>query len=379
MAKLKQNCPNCKMEIVFDDRHLGCKARCRTCGDVFMLTPMDLEDSVAGWLLEDVEDLTPPPPSAKAPPVHRAAAPAPAVTRAASAGGSQAGTLPIKLTHVDTMGGFFIFPPSLLYDVGFRSSMPRHCLGCGSTSGLNVHLIVWSSKLPHRDRLRLKPGSAQVRILAETLVRLNGPELLDRLPRVPNMPEPFSLPMPYFVCNRCSPSGQVITHVRPVRGGGEVCELGIGCLKRASEFLAANVGRDSPEYRKLVDEDRQRRDDPWQSLPLAVRNRIAQWYTPDRGERFLAFIRDHDFAPTETGVGGLVLTNRRMIVHKYAAHREIDVHETLQLQAQRRKNYLDLHIGSETVKPVDLHCDFKAPDTLRTALKSLGAHYTYKA
>jgi hypothetical protein len=387
MSLLKQSCPQCRLEISFDDRHLGRKARCKTCGKVFTLQPVDLEDSVAGWLLEDFndsEDASAPRPRVRS--IHEAMRPGTdgdgdAIGRArpATPADSSVNQSILRLSHVDTMGAFFLFPPTLLYDAEFRASMPRHCLGCGATHGLNVHLLLWAGKLPHRDRLRVKAESARVRILPEVLMRLDDQELLEKLPRVANLPEPFCLPTPYFVCNRCSPAGQVFTHVRPVIGGGEACELGIACLKRAAEFLAANVGRDSDEYRRLIAEDTQRRKDPWNELPLSVRNRISQWYRPLRGEQFVAFVRDHDFAPTETGQGGLVLTNRRMIIHKYAAHREIDFSNALQLQAQRRKNYLDLHVGSETVKPIDLHCDFQTPELLRKALKGLGAKYTYKA
>ena len=110
------------------------------------------------------------------------------------------------------------------------------------SNALNVHLVIWPSKLPDRDRMHMKDAGVHVRTTIEQLGRLSGPELLAQLPRQPNVPTPYDLPMPYYICNRCSPVGAIIAHVRPKPDGSEECELGIASLRRAAEFLAHNLG-----------------------------------------------------------------------------------------------------------------------------------------
>ena len=88
------------------------------------------------------------------------------------------------------------------------------------------------------------------------------------------------------------------------------------------EFYRNNGGRGTPGYQKLLVAGRQQRDNEWQQLPFAVRSKISQWFKLAENERFLGFYADQDFAHAERGASGLVLTDRRMVYKKYAAHRE---------------------------------------------------------
>lgn len=401
MAHAHVICPFCHAQMGVPQELIGRQAKCKWCSKVITLqTDADLEDSVFAWLVAD--EGAPPDAGARSAvkPVAKAATVKKAATAVSPAGGhvrvepaedealaggagifaaGQTGEPLVQLAHIDQMGAFFTFPSQLLYDVQFRSSMPRCCLACGVTHSLNVHLVVWTSKLPDRDRLRLKSGGLRVRILAEELIRLSGADLIGRLPRVPNIPPPYDLPMPYYICNRCSPAGQVMTHVRPGPAGEDICELGIASLKRAAEFFARTSGRPHPDYQRLLGEADQRKKDPWGALPLAVRNRISNWFKPIAGERFLGYVRDYDFAQGEAGQGGLVLTSRRVIFQKFAAHREAPISEQFALVARRGEMSYHLEIRTSDARPMLLHCDPSAADKVREVFKSLGVRYTYKA
>lgn len=389
MGTVLIHCPCCQAHLTASEEFVGKRARCKGCGETFLIEAPSLEDSVASWLgdLPPGADETQ---SSRGASATTTAAPGawpakPHPPRSGALAGGKTHTPEasapadrlLRLSHLDQMGAFFIFPASLLANEQFRASMPRCCLNCGSANNLTVHLIVWNAKLP--ERLRTKGQSLRVRVTQEELVHLGGPELVRHLPAVPDMPSPFDLPMPYFICNICAPTGAVMTHIRPREDGTEECELGISSMKRAAEFLAHNLGRDHEDYKRLLSETEKRLNDPWRALPLAVRNRIGQWYTAGQDERFISYIQDMDFAKAESGMGGLVLTNRRLIFHKLGAHREVPLKERIELRVHEQENKYQLAINVTGAKPMLLHCDPGAVDQIRKTLRAAGSLYTFKA
>jgi hypothetical protein len=192
------------------------------------------------------------------------------------------------------------------------------------------------------------------------------------------MPAPFDLPMPYFICNRCTPAGAVMTNVRHLPDGTEECELGVASLKRAADFYARNVGREQADYQQIVDAIDARKNDPWKGLPLAVRNRLENWYRPHEGERFVCYIPDHDFAKAEAGMGGLVLSDKRMVYRKFSAQAEIRLDERVEVHAENTPDHYTVRIGRPGEKPMALHCDPSALEVIRQTLRRVGAQYTYR-
>lgn len=393
MASIEIECPNCHLRLHVSQEFVGRKAQCRSCSAKFVIQPLSLDDSVLGWLAEgpaaEVEEPVTAPQAAavqaavKSAQARAAGKPRKPVDRAGESWISPAIAPPVsgsgvQLAHVDQLGAFFTFPAGSLMNDEFRTSLPRCCLCCGATNSLKVHLVVWTSKLPDRDRLRLKENSVQVHLRAEELMRLDAARLLSMLPLIPNLPAPYNLPMPYFICIRCSPIGAIMTHVRPRPDGGEECELGIASLKRAAEFYAHNCGRDD-RYQSLLSLADRRTLDPWRSLPLAVQNRISHWFEKSDGEHFLSYVPDEDFAKTEAGQGGLVLTNKRLVYHKFSATREIPLTEKLELRADQADGRPLLEIASPSAQPVVLRCDTTATDAIRAILKEAGVAYTYRS
>ncbi len=393
MPTVRVRCPHCETQFRVPRVHLGRKGRCAECQAVFVLSASDLEDSVMEWLaLEEIQGQAQAQAAPQAAPPVQAVRGGPATARPAVSPAraeparrargaptqdrSRSGML--RLAHVDAMGAFFTFPSWLLGDSAFRASLPRCCLCCGVTHGLTVHLIVWPSKLPDRDRMGLRNEFFRVSLGMEELAHLSGVQLLEVLPKVPNMPPPFDEPMPYFICHRCSPAGAIMAHVRPTNDTVDECELGIASLRRAAEFLANSLGREHPDYQCLLKEAERRRRDPWIGLPLAVRNRIAQWFSAQEGEKFLCYLRDHDFAQAEAGSGGLVVTSSRLIYHKYAGHHEIPLGQPLVLEVVHKADKFQLRITAPDCHPVTLHCDSGAVDVVRCALRGAGAHFTYR-
>ena len=170
-----------------------------------------------------------------------------------------------------------------------------------------------------------------------------------------------------------------MTHVRPTPDGGEECELGIASLKRAVEFLAANVGRRHQDYHRLAREVEGRKDSAWNSLPLGIRHRLENWYKPVGRERFICYVPDTDYAKAEAGMGGLVVSDRRLVYHKFNTKVEIPLTEKVELQAENTHDHYLLRLGRPGEKPVVLKCDPDATEMVRRALRKVGARYTYRA
>jgi hypothetical protein len=437
------------------DSYINKRARCKGCGQAFIIQLPSLDDSVVSWLgemeapvdkddLGDTHEIIPfegaprssaparPVPAAPAPvarpaavTLRRPAAPsqasganavaAPVATRAPAAASAAQRPAPVgsaaqnsapaaraaavidtqpavqynaanfgpnsglRLSHVDTLGAFFVFPSRLLEDVRFRASMPRCCLACGVTQGLKTHLVMWTSKQAGRDPSVLRQQDIVTAVGTEAMHRLNADQLLAALPHVPNMPHPFDLPMPYFICNRCTPAGAIMTHVRPIlEQSWEQCELGIASLKRAMEFVAHNLGRDHDDYAQLERAQREHKADAWRALPLPVRNRIEAWYKAAPGERFLCYVRDSDFAQAEAGLGGLVLTDRRIVFRKARVQREMWLTDKLEIIAGQDSGHYVLHIGRVGSSPVVLRCEPAATELIRHNLKMMGVGYSFR-
>ncbi len=399
MGDIQTQCPTCHAQFVVPGEFLNRKARCKRCGQDFVIEVPNLEDTVAGWLGEEFAEkpettasspssqptgpaaastTPPPPPSAPTPPAPKP----PAITRLTRLSDETLGLAPeprdcLTLSHIDELGAFFLFPPSLLRNRLFRSSVPRCCLGCGDTRDLYTHLVRWQSVSNDRPQAKHEELDLGIVVKTDNLLSLSDDDLLDSLPPVPNTPPPFDQPIPYFICNRCSPVGAIMTHVRPTPDGDETCELGISSLKRAAQFLARNVGRDHEDYRRLAEEIKNGRADPWNTLPLAVRNRLVKWFTIDDDETFIHYIRDADFAKTEGGQAGLVITNKRMVYHKFASHRVIPMTASIELKVDSSDKGYKLTLTAPNVRPAVLNCDPTVTEMIRFTLHELKAKYRF--
>lgn len=445
MGLIAIECPTCHATLRAPDTYINKRARCKGCGQVFVIKAASLDDSVVSWLSDADEKITddlsethpipsiedepvastaapkpaPPAPPRPAAPPRAARAPVPIVTRtpppapratvaaadrypghqmgAAAAPPAKSSVMAdsqptvrlsaanfgpssgLRLSHVDTLGAFFVFPSRVLEDTKFRASMPRCCLACGVAQGLKTHLVMWTSKRAGHDPSLLTQQDIVTALSAEALHRLSADKLLSALPHVPNMPHPFDLPMPYFICNRCTPSGAIMTHVRPMlEQGWEQCELGIASLKRALEFVAHNLGRDHDDYACLEQALHEHKADAWRALPLPVRNRIEAWYKAAPGERFLCYIRDSDFAQAEAGLGGLVMTDRRVVFRKAKIQREMWMTDKLEISAGQEGGHYVLRIGRANSAPATLRCESTATELIRHNLKMMGVNYTFR-
>jgi hypothetical protein len=366
-------CPACGAVLKVPRAGIGKKGRCRGCGTIFPInTLLDRknlrEETIVDWLVEYADEAPPvvrpagqrppqPPmaeekpfvpstPAAAQPP---SAKPAPHAAPAAqkSPGATASGVFVVTtatgqkrfqltLDHVNNMGAFFHLDSRLLFDEDFRGVFPQRCILCGTTRALSVYLVPWPSKLPERVKQAEESAAQPKRILElDRLGNLRGVDLLRKLHRNEHLPEPYCLPMPYYVCPSCSSVGAVVTDVRTSTDGlREICTLGISSLPEAEEFVKAACGPESEAIVRIRQARNSVQSEVWQLLPLAVRNRIKLWYKEQSGELFLAYFPDAEFAKAEAGAGGLVVTDRRLLYKKALVGVEMSMTEQITLKGK---------------------------------------------
>ncbi len=379
-------CPSCSQKYRLLPGYIGHRARCKRCATVFVVSagdqPVD-EDAIVTWITDEdpssksvmgstgifekdaahamAADVAPPHPDP-----HRPAAPARIPPPPAPA--DTAGPL-ARLHHIDAKGAHFTFPAASLRRTDLRNAFPRKCLGCGTRTGLRVHLIHWTDRgvaqdaAPHRERLDLPVG----RLEQFSLAGEKG--LLEQLPRVRQAADPFNLPFPVFACEHCRPGSQLRVSVEH-HAGGDVCSLTIQPLAIAVDFFRSVGGRTTPEYRQLI-EKRDLCRDAWQELEGPTRHRIVAWLNLQDTEQFVGFYPDADCPPADSGTSGIVLTSHRVVIRKHALCRSYPLDGEARIEFITRDEYSSLHIYESGHAPLVLKLTRGTADNLSAALRKV--------
>ncbi len=309
-------CPNCGMQYRVRVSLLNKLARCARCRKNFYLRPSEYhsDEEILGWLTsfgdEEEEE----------------------VMDATSVGlsvfdrdvGERKKKVEykreLKLASVDDRGAHFLFSSGLLNSEDFRSSFPVSCANCLTRKHLRIFLVKWIDK-------RSVPkgfGTAKLLHYIGNLAELPASEpkeIIKFLSPIEDLPEPFSLPFPYYVCQRCSPE-KLVLGLASFKEGGQ-CVLRIKTPDLACQFYSNVCGADTEEYQRLCECSRLAKVNGWRELSDEIKKNIYQWFTPHRDEQFIGYIPDILSSGQEAvGESGIVITNRRMIAYKEPLWRE---------------------------------------------------------
>ena len=346
-------CPICSTRLTVPVDTAKCKVRCAKCGQRFYLPerPSVVENKVVSWLSQDLDDEVIP---------HN-----PAHNHNHDSVSGRTTVLPVaaekvRLVRLDANGVLFEFSSNLLKEPAFRCALPRCCLRCGARSHLDAHMIVYSHQLRDSFSMEDEHNAGQLIVKGELLAGLECENLLAVLPKVPNIPHPADLPMPYWLCDMCSGTGMI---------GGQVqinsqteeghCRLQIRNLRRAEEFILAAGGESSIDCKTIHKHVLALKESPWETLSTVVQNRLVQWFRPRTTERFIAYVADRDHVRTEDGMNGIVISNHRMIYHTQLRHHEITTDEPMEMQlaATGGKGSLVIRDGTSDTKRITLDRD----------------------
>jgi hypothetical protein len=198
-------------------------------------------------------------------------------------------------------------------------------------------------------------------------------QILERLPKVQRVSPPGDLPMPYWICDMCSPTNMIFARgdfADDEHGGS--CRLQIRRLWRAEEFLVNAGGEETGAHEQLVEALEKNPERPWDALAGVVQQRLQQWYRPHRGENFLTYVPDATRARTEDGMSGIVVSSRRLIYHSSMRHRESDKGEPLELEFGLRGREGTLRIKGPNWEIKKIAVDKIGLERLRKALAKEG-------
>lgn len=306
-------CPNCNTHYRVRVSYLNKLARCAKCRKSFYLTPSEYysDEEIVGWLTsigdedDDVMNATMMGLSVlEKKEKKEATGEARTVSDLSRA---------LKLAYIDERGAHFVFPSGLLYSEDFRASFPAVCANCLTRERLRIYLVKWMDK----KSIPKGFGSGKLLHYVGNLGELpvSAPrEIIKYLAPVEGLPQPFSLPFPYYVCDRCIPE-KLILGLYSLKEEGQ-CLLRIKNIDLACQFYENACGSDTEEYRRLCESSRLVKIDGWKGLSEEVKRRLGKWFTPQHDERFLAYIPD--ILPTgkaASGESGIVITNKRLVCY----------------------------------------------------------------
>ena len=366
MAAKRVRCFRCAVILDVPEEYKGSNICCSVCRAKFRLP--DVSDAeILDWIGPQSKEDTISTAMA-APSVMEE--PSPGTGGTGRGGGNlSAGSEGFELVRIGRRGALFEFPATMLEDKSFRSAMPRYCLRCGTHANLHPHVIIFGHQMKECSSMEAEYLDSPGELSEHEARNLTIEEVLEHLPKINKVPPPANLPMPYWICDMCSPFNMVfaLNKIHPKTGEGN-CRLQIQRLWRAEEFLVHAGGKGTEAHDEILDALADNPQTPWDMLPGVVQQRLRQWYGPHRGERFVSYTPDRAFSRTEDGVGGVVVSSRRMIYNSSMRHRESEKGEPLELSFARESGRLTLHIKGPTWEIKNMVVDKSGLESLRRAL-----------
>lgn len=282
--------------------------------------------------------------------------------------GFSAGAEGFCLIRIDHNGALFEFRASLLLDETFRGCLPRRCVRCGQTRHIHPHLTIFAHHMTESSSLESQYISGWKGLAEKDIHGKSITDILRQLPEIRKIPAPGNLPMPYWVCDMCNPSNMIYAQNKITGDGQGVCRLQIQRIWRAEEFLVAAGGKNSDAHREILRVLAGNAEQPWDTLSGAVQQRLQQWYRPHKGERFIAYIPDRMRVRTQDGMGGLVLSNRRLIHNCPPKYHEAERGERLDMDFARSEGKMTLHIRTPSWEVRKMVVDKRGLERLRRAM-----------
>lgn len=378
MADRRVRCPQCAVILRVPGGFTGTKVLCTACSSRFYIPALS-DAVILDWIGVPNKDdsWSDQPVDTSLTESPTAAVPGPQdVVEQASTSNLPLTAAGLLLVRIDRRGALFEFPAELLQDKHFRGAMPRRCIRCGTKSHIQPHVVIFGHAMADCSSLENEFLERRPDISDNDARNLPTEQLLDRLPGVMKVPAPVAVPMPFWVCDMCSPSNMVFAQSEVHHDHGErvLCHLQVRRLWRAEEFAVAAGAAGSAGFDSLHRAVEESQEKPWDTLAGVVQQRLQQWYHPHKGERFVAYIPDRTRARTEDGMVGLVVSNRRLIYHHQMRHRESEKGEPLELQFAMDAGKGNLHIKSPNWEIRNISVDKPGLEWLRRSLTAERFH-----
>ncbi len=361
------SCPHCKAQYKVRQSLMGKPAKCAYCKKIFDLVTPDYhkEEEIMDWLAstENEEDI-----------LNATIAGLNIFDEEYSAKRSASKTksrIKLKLTNIDNLGAHFSFSSQALQSRHFRAAFPKICAECLKGKHLRVFLIRWL------DQATLPKGFGAKGMLVHSVGRLSDfpsvkpTELLQYLPVNDELPEPYNLPFPYYVCDECDASDLVFGASSLGQQGH--CLLRIKNISLACQFYAEICGTDTPDYHKLCAHCDVYRTNQWDNLPEELKERLKQWFKHAHGEHFICYVPDIDGNRNGEGKSGIIVTDQRIIGYSEPIWREYPLSGHITITYQSISQGVKIDIRELGQGRISFKLDSKSWVNLKHSLEQLKA------
>ncbi|MEM6460097.1 MAG: hypothetical protein AAF710_11980 [Planctomycetota bacterium] len=414
MSQMTIDCPGCGSPLLVPESAAGRKARCKECNDRFVVPSVEemLEQTVSAMVLEELEERTHEHeadlPEARAsegrpardthpvsangtvlgvPAVAEPPADPGTPGNTANPGDSAPGVLsmdrledpsepepeaeadaaypadlrpaaprPYLVVREVTMRGVTLaFAAEWLHHEAFRTAMPLRCAfsGKGTAAGLVSRPVVFINRTRGTDE---RARALELRY-EQTVDDSHSPrEHARAIGRMEHLAPPFDRPLLYYATPGHA-ADALTARATTDDDGRESGELLLPHGEVAARWLERVNGRCGPEYARLRAAVAHLLHDGWARLPENTQRRLQTWCRFERGERFKLYLNDADLTAADAGLGGVVVTDRRLLYHKFRRSRSVSLHQdaTLHLRTDGRVARLTLESAGRLARAGKVH------------------------
>lgn len=261
----------------------------------------------------------------------------------------------LVVNEVSMTGVSLSFATEWLKDEVFRTSMPIRCAftGKGPKNNLVSRPMIFLN--------RYKEIGEQARAIEmnyeQSLTAKHSPrEHVRNIGRMNGLASPYDQPLLYYASD--GHAGESLKcRARSGVSDLEHCEILIPCGDVAVEWVSRVNGRCGPEYALLKTTVAALSDDGWSSLSEKCQRRLETWCRFERGERFKLYLNDADLTVADEGLGGVVVTDRRLLYHKFRRSRSLSFNQEaiLHLRTDDRYARITLESGGRLARAGKIH------------------------
>lgn len=261
----------------------------------------------------------------------------------------------LVVRNVSMKGVVIAFAAEWLNHETFRTSLPLRCVVSGSStkSPLSCRPVIFANRIRGEE---LHARGMEVRYEMEIGAGFSPRSHSREIGRMDNLTAPFDRPLLYYVKTGLN-ADAIKARVSTGEDGRDVCEVTIPHGEVGLDWLSRVNGRCGIEYALLKTEVATYTNNAWSSLSERTRRRIETWCQFSRGERFRLYLNDADLTVADEGLGGVVVTDQRLLHHKFRRSRSISLNQdaTLHLRTDDKFTRLTLESGGRLARAGKIH------------------------
>jgi hypothetical protein len=240
----------------------------------------------------------------------------------------------LAVREVTMEGVTLAFDSRWLRDERFRASLPMRCVFTGEAAAggsLMVRPVVFADRyrgpemstrsLEHKRERRLGRGTDR-HAAVKSIGSMDG------------FARPFDQTLAYYASDR-SDDHTLDAWTKEQAGGKVACEVRVPHGEVALQWLERVNGCVGPEHALLSRDIQRLSDDRWTSLADKTRKRIEAWARFGRGESFALYLNDPDLPSTDAGLAGVLVTDQRLVYHKYRKQRSVCLNQDAVLHVRK--------------------------------------------